>query len=363
MLKIIITGGGTGGHLYPGLAIAEEVKKRVLSDILFVGTKRGIEARVIPERGYNFKTVWIGGIKRGRFFTNIGFPLKMVIALIQAMKLVLSFHPQVIVGTGGYVSWPVVMAGILLRKITVIQEQNQQPGLVTRILAGMVHSVHLSFEETVRCFKKKDNLHISGNPTSEALDSISRIEGCKRFKLDPQKIVLFIFGGSQGAFAINQAMIQMVDRIMKLSDVQILWSTGPRWFEEIENCIKPWRDRIHVFPFIQEMTFAYGASDLIVCRAGATTVSEITRIGLPAIFIPFPGATSGHQETNAKVLYDCGAAELIFEYEIPKGKLERILFTLLNNKRIRKNMAINAKKLGKPEASKVIVDDILLKLK
>ena len=361
-MRVVLTGGGTGGHLYPGLAIVEELKKKVQCDILFIGTKHGIEARIVPDIGYEFRTVWISGLKRRRIFGNMIFPFKMAVSLFQALWILKKFQPDVVIGTGGYVSWPVIAASILLKKKTVIQEQNHTPGLVTKLLAPYVDSVHLSFENSVKFFREKSNLKISGNPTRRELDNCSRTDGYREFGLAQGKTTLFVFGGSQGARAINQAVLSMLDRLMDENNLQILWATGPRWIDEIKKRTEAFGNRICALPYIEHIGLAYAISDLVVCRAGATTVAEITRVGLPVIFIPFAGAAGAHQEKNARLLWESGAAEMVLESEITRGELERTILALLREPARRKEMAAKAKRFGKPYAASVIADDVIFQV-
>ncbi|MFC1569640.1 undecaprenyldiphospho-muramoylpentapeptide beta-N-acetylglucosaminyltransferase [bacterium] len=358
-LKILLTGGGTGGHLYPGLAIVEEMKKRMNCEIGYVGTKRGVESRVIPEMEYQFYTIWMAGIHRGRFIVNLLFPIKMLVSLIQAMMIILIFRPDVVIGTGGYVSWPVMMAAWLLHTPRFIQEQNKQPGLVTCKLAPLMQGVFLSFQESRNYFKRKDHLHICGNPTRGDLEKTDRPKGYQKFQLNPQFTTLFIFGGSQGALGINQAMMERIEQLMKMDKLQILWATGPRWFENIDRNVRQYSNRIRPLPYITDMGAAYSIADLIVCRSGATTIAEITRLGKPALFIPFPGAAANHQEANAAVLAEANAAALVLESEIPSGQLDMILYDLLENTDKRERLAKEARKFGHPEASNMIVDQIM----
>ncbi len=358
-MRVLLTGGGTGGHLYPALAIAEELKKRIACHILFVGTRTGLESRVVPDKGYGYKMIWISGLRRGKIWVNCFFPFKMMVSLFQALVIVIRFRPNVVLGTGGYVSWPVLTGSILLRKKTMIQEQNQQPGLVTRICAPFVDSVHLSFEESKCFFKKQSHLHVSGNPTLWNITLDRRDLGYQQFGLRSDRMTVFIFGGSQGARGINQAVLSVLDRLMERSDLQLLWATGPRWFEEIKNRIGSLENRVRVVSYIEDMGLAYSVSDLLVCRAGATTIAEVTRLGLPVIFIPFPGAAAGHQEKNAGVLWEAGAAEMVLESQIGDGKLGEVLFSLLDSPARRFEMARRAKKYGRPDAASAIVNDLI----
>jgi len=355
-MRVVLTGGGTGGHLYPGLAIVDELRRRFSCKILFIGTKKGLEARVVPEMGYTFKRVWISGLSRRSLIRNLLFPMKMVVSLTQSLLIIKRFDPEFVIGTGGYVSWPVVAAGVVLRKRTIMQEQNILPGLVTRVMAPLVDVVFLSYDESIRYFRKRSNLEVVGNPTRADLTTTRPMSD---FGLDPGGTVLFVFGGSQGAAAINRAVLHMVDHLMQIPDLQILWSAGPRWADDVSRSVRKYGGRISVFPFIDDMASAYKISDLILSRAGATTIAEITRLGLASVFVPLPGAAGGHQEENAKALWKAGACEFVLEDRIYSGELEKVLQDLLKNSEKRKKMGRNAKRFARPDASKRIVDHIL----
>ena len=359
MLRVVLTGGGTGGHLYPGLAIAEELAKRMPCSFLFIGTKRGLESSVVPARGMAFKTVWIGGLKRGRFLANLLFPLKTAVSVFQALAILIRYRPDLAVGTGGYVSWPVITAASLIGCHTVIQEQNEKPGLVTRLLARRADAVHLSFESSVRFFRKNRRIQVSGNPTRADLEQSRTEFAYGQFGLNPGRTTLFVFGGSQGAKSLNTAFVQMTGSLMTLTDIQILWAAGPPWNEGIQNHIRPYGDRIRVFPYITEMGLAYAVSDLVVCRAGASTTAEVARLGLPAVFVPFPGAAGGHQEANAKVLADAGAAGLVLEGPDFAPRLESEVLNLIRKPEKREALSRRIRSFARPDAAESIVTQIL----
>ena len=355
-MRVIITGGGTGGHLYPALAIAEHLEKENGWDVHFVGTTHGLEAKVVPLKGYPFHTVWIAGLQRGRIIKNLLFPLKMGISFFQACVLLMKMKPGFVVGTGGYVSWPVLAAATFLRIPAAIQEQNQAPGLVTRLFASKVEHVYLSFESSKAFFRNQKVLRYTGNPTRDELDEGTRDEGITHFGLDKNKTTLFVFGGSQGSKIINETMVQLLPDLMVIDQLQILWGTGPRWLDSIAASVKPFKDRVHVLPYIDAMNLAYRACDFVVCRSGATTVAEITRIGLPAIFIPFHAAAGGHQEENARALKESGAARMILEAELKTDVLKETIIDMANHPEKREAMCILAKKYGRPEAARIICD-------
>jgi UDP-N-acetylglucosamine--N-acetylmuramyl-(pentapeptide) pyrophosphoryl-undecaprenol N-acetylglucosamine transferase len=359
MLRVVLTGGGTGGHLYPGLAIAEELAKRVPCRFLFIGTGRGLESSVVPARGMAFKTVWIGGLKRGRFLANLLFPLKMAVSFFQSLAILIRYRPNLAVGTGGYVSWPVITAASLIRCYTVIQEQNEKPGLVTRLLARRADAIHISFESSTRFFRKKRRIHISGNPTRADLERSRTASAYDQFGLNPAKTTVFVFGGSQGAKSLNAAFVQMTGSLMTETDIQILWAAGPRWNDGIENHIRPHGDRIRVFPYIAEMGLAYAVTDLVVCRAGASTTAEVARLGLPAVFVPFPGAAGGHQEANARVMAEAGAASMVLEGPDFVRRLEAEVLSLIRDPGKREALSRGIRSFARPDAAERIVTQIL----
>lgn len=358
-MRLILTGGGTGGHLYPGLAILQALQNKTRVEALFIGTRRGIESRIVPQQNIPFKTVWISGLHRKRIFGNLLFPFKMIVSLVQAIWLIASFCPDLVLGTGGYVSWPVLTAGILLKKSTAIQEQNQKPGLVTRFLASRVNRVFLSYESSLRHFKKCGHCVVSGNPVRGDLRLGSKTDALLFFNLDKGKKTLFIFGGSQGALGLNRALLKSLPVLMEDQSLQILWSSGPRWEEEVIRKTEFWRSRIHVHPYIQRMDLAYAAADLVVCRSGATTIAELTSLGIPALLIPFPGAAYRHQEGNARVLSEQGGAEMILEHEASPEKLKTAIQSLCDDPQKRADMAIKSGQMGRPNAARDIASNLL----
>ncbi|NQT23731.1 undecaprenyldiphospho-muramoylpentapeptide beta-N-acetylglucosaminyltransferase [candidate division KSB1 bacterium] len=358
-MRMILTGGGTGGHLYPGLAILQAIQKQTSVETLFIGTQRGIESRVVPQLHIPFKTVWISGLHRGRFISNLLFPLKMVVSLVQALWLISVFCPDLILGTGGFVSWPVLTAGLLLNKITVLQEQNQKPGLVTRLLASHVNRVFLSHDSSLQYFKKSGHCVVCGNPIRGDLQLGSKNEAIQFFNLDAEKKTLFIFGGSQGALGLNRAVQKTLPLLMEGTSLQILWASGPRWKDEVIHESESWKDRIIVAPYIERMDLAFAVADLVLCRSGATTIAELTSLGLPALLIPFPGAAYGHQEDNANAMVEQGAAEMILEHEAWPKQLNQKIISILDNPDKKEKMASQSKKKGKLNAAQEIASDLL----
>ena len=360
-LRVIFAGGGTGGHLFPALAIADELKKLEPSaKILFVGTKDKLESRVVPSKGYPVRSIWISGFHRSLRPSNLLFPVKVIAAMIQALSIIRKFKPDVVVGTGGYVSGPVLYAATMLKVPTLIQEQNRYPGETTRFLAKRVNEVHLTFEQSKQYLSRADNVFVTGNPTRSDLENMSVTEALKYFRFqrsDNRKTVL-VFGGSLGAHTINEAVKKNLDQLLKLN-IRVIWQTGEQDYENAKIVCSQyskevvWRDA-----FIDRMDYAYAVSDLVICRSGATTIAELTRLGKPAILVPYPYAVANHQVENAKALSESSAAVVVYDHEISE-KMYSTVSSLLNGKTL-SQMSEQSRKLGKPSAARDIAHRVLL---
>lgn len=360
---IVIAGGGTGGHLFPGLAIADALKRREPdARITFVGTKHKIEGRVVPQRGYAFVPIWISGFRRTLTAENLLFPLKLLVALVQSFFLMKKLRPDVVVGTGGYVCGPPLYVASLLGVPTVVQEQNSMPGATTKFLAPRATQVHLSFESTRRALRRQDNIRVSGNPTFGSGTRITAADGLKYFRLSESTSTLLVFGGSLGASSINRALFANLQEIRSLN-VQIIWQTGERDFEAVKREVERLEADnrppvVRVFPFIDRMQYAYAASRLAVCRAGATTIAELTGLGVPAILVPYPHAAADHQKQNAALLVREGAAVMIEDHELHERIVPAVREVIGNSERLRM-MSLKAQALGKPQAAETIADAVL----
>ncbi|MBI1803261.1 MAG: undecaprenyldiphospho-muramoylpentapeptide beta-N-acetylglucosaminyltransferase [Ignavibacteriae bacterium] len=358
-LRVVFAGGGTGGHLFPALAIADEVRKLVPdAEILFVGTKNKIEARVVPQKGYQFETIWIGGFRRSFAPGNIVFPMKVVVSLMQAYSILQRFQPHIVVGTGGYISGPVLYAASRKKIPTLIQEQNSYPGVTTRLLAKRVTEVHLTFESSKRFLERIDNVVISGNPTRGDLEVAHRSEAFRYFIFDERgRKTILVFGGSLGARMINQAVEKALDQLIQ-HGLRIIWQTGNEDYERAKHmCDRLPSGRLWVNAFIDRMDYAYAASDLVICRAGATTIAELTRLGKPAILVPYPFAAANHQFENARAMTEAGAAEIIDDHELSEKFVSSVL-SLLDEKKLRAMSEASAK-LGRPNAAREIAGRIV----
>ncbi len=352
-----MAGGGTGGHLYPALAIADEIRKlSPVSEFLFIGTKGKIEERVVPQRGYRFRRIWISGFHRRATLGNLLFPVKVVVSLVQSFFLIKEFQPDIVIGTGGYVCGPVLSVATWLGVPTVIHESNSYPGFTTRLVARKVSRVFIAYEVTKRWLKRADRVELVGSPTREVLGTVSNDDGRKFFGLDPRQRTILVFGGSLGATSINNAMLSMADELVA-TGIQLIWQTGHSDFERVQNAVRG-KKMGWVGPFIEQMEYAYAAADVVVSRSGALTIAELTRIGLPAILIPYPHAAADHQTLNAQTLVAAGAAIVVKDTEIQQH-LRTEIMGLLADERRRNTMATESKHLGKPEAGKQIAQKTL----
>lgn len=355
-VNIVFAGGGTGGHLFPALALAEEVRTlRPEANILFVGTKRKIEARLVPQKGYAFRAIWISGLHRGLRLENILFPMKVIVSLVQSTMILLSFKPDVVVGTGGYVAGPVLSVASLLGIPTVVLESNSYPGVTTRLLSRRATAVLLTFERSKQWLKRIDNVQVVGTPTRRELDGVDRDVAAAYFNMRPDRKTVLVFGGSLGASSLNAAVSQSLPELVARS-VQVVWQTGEVGYQRYKDFAKD--TQVWVNAFIERMDCAYAAADLVVCRAGATTLAELTRLGKPAVLVPYPHAAAQHQEINARTLVEADAAEMVREEELNVKLLQTIVRLLFDDSALQR-MAGQAKKLGNPEAGKRIAEILL----
>jgi UDP-N-acetylglucosamine--N-acetylmuramyl-(pentapeptide) pyrophosphoryl-undecaprenol N-acetylglucosamine transferase len=359
-IRLLVAGGGTGGHLYPALAIVEHARERgVLEDVLFVGTKSGIEARKVPERNFNIRFIWISGFRRSLKLQNLAFPLKLIRSLWQSYRIIKQFNPGVVLGTGGYVSGPVLYIAAKLGIPTVIQEQNSYPGVTTRLLAKRVDRVHISFDSSRKHFDRQDNLRLTGNPVLQSFGKTSEADAYKLFNLDPKKKTIVITGGSQGAATINFCLSEILGNIIIEENCQLIWSAGQSSFDVIHEKCKKYGTSIWIQPFNDNLAAAYSISDLAIARAGALTLTELAIAGIPAILIPYPYAAAQHQLHNAHDLAEKGGAVVIEEKDLTPEILLHNLKSLLADPGRLAAMRENIKKSANKNAVKDIVDSLI----
>jgi UDP-N-acetylglucosamine--N-acetylmuramyl-(pentapeptide) pyrophosphoryl-undecaprenol N-acetylglucosamine transferase len=352
---LIIAGGGTGGHLFPGIAIAEEFLRRNRGDrILFVGTNKGIEKRVLGNLGFSLRTIDVEGIKGKGWMKSLDAMFRLPGAMIQSFRIIREFSPELVIGVGGYASGPVVLAARLLGIRTAIAEQNALPGLTNRILGKMVDRVFVSFAQTGRWFHAR-KVMVSGNPIRQGFAA-----EMKKPQEQNRPFTLLVFGGSQGAHAINRAMLEALDDLGPLRDrLRILHQTGSKDRDAVANIYQTKGATADVLPFIIDMAAAYQTADLLVCRAGATSIAEITAAGKAAILIPFPAAVEDHQTKNAEVLVQAGAAEMIPEKELTGARLAAAIKRYYESPELLREMETRSAGLGNIRAAADIVDACL----
>jgi UDP-N-acetylglucosamine--N-acetylmuramyl-(pentapeptide) pyrophosphoryl-undecaprenol N-acetylglucosamine transferase len=355
-IKILIAAGGTGGHVFPALAIADEIKKiRPDAEILFAGTKKKIESRVVPQRGYKFSTIWISGFHRSLRPGNLLFPLKIAVSLIQSFFLIKKFSPDAVVGTGGYVCGPVLYVASLMGLPVVVHESNSYPGVTTRMLSTRAAKIFIAFDAARRKLKRQDNIELVGTPTRGELGTVSRTAGIERFQLETGKTTVLVVGGSLGASSLNRAVKSCAEEIAARG-VQFIWQTG-RTDAALAETMKG-KGIGWIGPFIDAVEYAYAAADIVVCRAGATTLAEITRLGKTALLVPYPFAAADHQTFNANTLAESGAAVMVKDSELPE-KFLPALNGLLKDEALRKKIGDACRSFGRPNAGAEIARGIV----
>ncbi len=354
--RILIAAGGTGGHVYPAIAIADALKiENTATEILFVGTKNKMEWNAVPKAGYVIKNVWISGFHRRLTLKNLSFPFKLVTSLIQSLSIIKGFRPDVMVSCGGYVAGPTGwVAGKRGIKI-VIQEQNSFPGVTNRMLAKFASKIFTAFKEAER-FLPKEKIVEAGNPTRNTLTTVNKETGLKSFGFAADKPVLMIMGGSGGAKTINEAVKKNLD---KLDGLQVIWQCGSRYVDALlEEVDLNKYENVHLTAFIDNMPEAYAASDLIVSRAGASSCSEFMATGKPSLLIPSPNVAGDHQTQNAQSMVNAGASALLKDNEAVDA-LPKLVHDLIHDQKKLKAMNEAALKLAKPDAANFIAQEIL----
>ena len=354
--RFIFAGGGTGGHLYPAIAVAQQLMElKPDAEILFVGTKTKIEANVVPALGFKFRTIWISGFSRQLTLRNLLFPVKLITALLQSLKIMISFKPNVVIGTGSYIAGPVVWAASVLGAKIILLEQNSYPGITNRLLEKKAEEIHLSFEESKKYFRQEAKLKLTGNPIRINLVKKDKDVSKKQFGFDNEKKTLFITGGSLGAKSINESIAKNIERV-KDYNLQVIWQTGKLYFDKYKHFES---DSIKVLSFVDDMSAAYSAADLVVARAGATTIAEVSFLGVPVLFIPSPNVAANHQYKNAMALKDIEAGEVINDTEIESNLLNKIE-SMINDEDLLKKFSMNIKSISKPDAAKVIAERAIM---
>lgn len=354
--KFILSGGGTGGHIYPAIAIANELKLRFPdAEFLFVGAQDKMEMQKVPQAGYPIKGLWIAGLQRKLTLQNALFPFKLMDSLWKSRKIIKAFKPDVVIGTGGFASGPLLQMANLMHIPTVIQEQNSFPGITNKLLSKKANTICVAYENLERFFPK-EKMILTGNPVRQDLIAIDskRDEAIAYFNLDPNKKTLLVLGGSLGARRINQLIEKELDKIA-VQNVQVIWQCGKLYFEDYKKYNTA---NVQVLAFVERMDLAYAAADIIVSRAGASSVSELCIVGKPVIFIPSPNVAEDHQTKNAKAIVDKKGALLLKESELD-SEFSLVFEALLKDTGKQMQLSENIKQLAMPDATKVIADEIV----
>ena len=358
--KFILSGGGTGGHIYPAIAIANELKSRFPdADILFVGAKDKMEMQKVPQAGYPIQGLWIAGLQRRLTFDNALFPVKLLSSLLKSRQIIKQFKPDVVIGTGGFASGPLLQMANSAGIPTVIQEQNSYPGITNKLLSKKANAICVAYEKLERFFPK-EKIVLTGNPVRQDLIEVQskRAEGLAHYNLDPNKKTILILGGSLGARRINQ-LIEKELEFFASQNVQLLWQCGKFYLDEYQKFNS---ENLQVMAFIERMDLVYAAADVVISRAGASSVSELCIVGKPVIFIPSPNVAEDHQTKNAKSVADKNGAILIRESELDSN-FESTFSDLITDEKKQNELSQNINNLALPNATKAIVEEILKLIK
>ncbi|MEO1624706.1 MAG: undecaprenyldiphospho-muramoylpentapeptide beta-N-acetylglucosaminyltransferase, partial [Bacteroidota bacterium] len=357
--RILISGGGSGGHIFPAIAIADALKeKRPDAEFLFVGAKGKIEMEKVPKAGYQIKGLWISGFHRGEILRNLLFPIKLIVSLLKAYGIIRRFRPHVVVGVGGFASGPTLEVASRLGIPTVIQEQNSFPGKTNRLLASKVNKICVAYDGLERFFPKQKIVK-TGNPVRKDLTAAGdRAEALQHFGMEKDKPVVVLFGGSLGARSLNRAMRDNAELLRRHQDVQILWQAGKLYIEEFGQCETARLPHVKISAFIDRMDLAYAMADVLICRAGALTIAELALVGKPAILIPSPNVAEDHQTFNAKALTERAAALLVKDQDAAKEMIPAAL-QLLNDAKQRAAISQNIREMQQKNADERIAEEIL----
>ena len=361
-MKIIVSGGGTGGHIYPALTLINAIKnKRADAEFLYVGTEKGLEADIVPKAGINFTALKLeGGLERHFTLENISRAANAIWSIKRASDIIKDFKPNAVVGTGGYVCGPILLAASLMKVPTLIQEQNAVAGVTNKILSKFVDKIAVGTQDALKNFPA-DKTTYTGNPIRAEVLEGKKEDGLKEFNFTADKPIVLISGGSRGARSINDAMIDVLKSAAQKNSAQFLHVTGKGEFDSVTNKLTSVLDapNIKVVPYLYNMPRAMAMADLAIFRAGATGLAELTARGVPAILIPYPYAAENHQEFNARALVEAGAARMILNKDLTAELLQKNLDELLSSPEKLKSMAAASLSLGKPNAADEIADMIL----
>ena len=355
-LRVILSGGGTGGHIYPAISIANEIKLRFPeAEVLFVGASDRMEMQKVPEAGYKIEGLWISGIQREFTLKNLMFPFKLLSSLWKARKIVKEFKPDLVIGTGGFASGPLLQVANQKNIPSLLQEQNSLPGITNKLLAKKANVICVAYEGMERYFPA-EKIVLTGNPVRQDLLQVEnkRAQALEYFKLKEDRKIVLVLGGSLGARRINQLVESQLEEFDK-NGLQLIWQTGSLYFNEYKKYGE--KEGVRTLEFLNRMDLAYAAADVIISRAGAGTVSELCIAGKPVVFIPSPTVAEDHQTKNAQALAEKDAAVVIAESNL-NSSFQEVFYPLLGTEEKMQRLSVNIKKLAKPFATSHIVDEI-----
>lgn len=359
-IRIIIAGGGTGGHIFPAVAIGHALKKlNPSNEILFVGANGKMEMEKVPQEGFKIIGLDIAGFNRSNLWKNISLPIKMLKSAIKARRIIKDFKPNVVVGVGGYASFPVLNAAQHIGIPTLIQEQNSYAGKSNKILAKKAKAICVAYEEMDKFFPR-EKLIVTGNPVRKNIvnSALTREEGQAWLAMNSHKKTILIIGGSLGAKSINEALSIHLKEIVTTLDVQILWQTGKPYYETAKENVKGYEATVKVMEFIREMDYAYAAADIIISRAGALAIAEICIAAKPVLFVPYPFAAEDHQTSNAMALVTHNAAMMIKDVDVKTALLQKLKL-LINDQAMQSIMSSKLKSMAIKDADERIANEII----
>lgn len=358
-MRVIISGGGTGGHIFPAIAIANSIRgKYPDSEILFIGAKDRMEMKRVPKAGYEIVGLWISGLQRRLTYKNLSFPFKVIASTRKARKIIKGFSPDIVIGVGGYASGPTLRAAARLGIPTLIQEQNSYPGITNKLLAKKADKICVAYDNMEKWFEESKTV-FTGNPIRKEISELkdSREEALNYFDLDSNKQTILAVGGSLGAKTINDSLYQGVDFFVD-NDIELIWQTGRLYYEKAKTLVEERNiNNIKVYEFIDRMDLAYTIADTIISRAGAIAISELCIVGKPAIFVPSPNVSEDHQRKNAQALVDKNAALMVLDLD-SRVKLIPTLDRLMKDKDAQEALSKNIKALGIKDADNRILNVI-----
>lgn len=362
-MRVVLSGGGTGGHIYPALAVASQCAEEFPgSEFLYIGGKRGLESSLVPKQGIPFEAIDITGFRRKLSFDNVKTVMRFLKGVQTSKKLLKEFKPDVVIGTGGYVCGPVVYAAAKLGIPSVIHEQNAIPGLTNRFLSKYVSTVAVSFEGSGTAFPSARNVVYTGNPRATTVCAADKRKGFETLGLPESSFVVLVVGGSRGAKAINEAMVEMAPLLKQSEHLKFVYVTGDSYYASTVEAITAKTGELpanlQVLPYVHNMPEVLACTSLIVNRAGASFLAEITALGIPSILIPSPNVTNNHQEKNARTLESAGAAEVILEPELSGRSLYASIERVMNDLPRHSAMSSASRALGKPDSAHLVVEEM-----